>query len=409
MLTPRRPRVCLDLTPNETIDRYGGIGRYGYYLLERLLELPEVQNGAIELLALPVSDEPVISAEQALRREVLSRPPLAIELHRNNRRRLSAIQLRRADVDLFHATHALALPRLLGCKLICTIYDLVPIVCPLPQTGYERFREKLDWVARVALADHLIAISERTADDLMGELKVRRSRVTTIYLGVDPLIFNTQGGDDARISRKYDLPERGFLCVSSDHYRKNHRALFDAWCERAAVLPEGLVFVGRALYGTTLREIEQVVRERGLTARFRWLQEVTDDELPAIYRWARGTIAPSLYEGFGMTLIESMACGTPLAVARNGAYEEVAGPAAEYFDARSPAQLAGCLTALSQDEQLHARLSRDGLERAKAFTWRGMAEATLAVYRKLLDASFGTRFPEPLSPRAASEWARAGK
>lgn len=387
MLTRRRPRVCLDLTPNETIDRHGGIGRYGYYLLERLLELPAVQSGAIELLALPVSSEPVVSAEQALRREVLSRAPLSIEQHREDRRRVASVQLRRGKVDLFHATHALALPRRPGCKVVCTIYDLVPVVHPLPQTAYERVRERLDWVARASLTDHLIAISQRTADDLVGELKVRRRKVTTIHLGVDQHVFNTEGTPDDRVLRKYALPERGFLCVSSDHYRKNHRVLFDAWCQIAASVPEGLVFVGRALYGTTLQEIERQVRERGLVTRFRWLQDVQDDELPAIYRWAHAAVAPSLYEGFGMTLLEAMACGTPVIAARNGAYDEVGGDAVVTFAPRSVSELAEKLTQLSQDSSLHATLVKRGFERVRGFTWHRMAEQTLAVYLQLLGSS----------------------
>jgi glycosyltransferase involved in cell wall biosynthesis len=220
--------------------------------------------------------------------------------------------------------------------------------------------------------------------------------VTAIHLGVDPEVFNPTPQDDAAVRQKYDLPERGFLCVSSDHYRKNHRALFDDWCSCAAELPEGLVFVGRALYGSTLQEIEGEVQRRGLEARFRWLQNVPDDDLPAIYRWARATIAPSLYEGFGMTLIESMACGTPVAVARNGVYEEVAGAAAEYFSPRSQAELARCLMALSQDDGLHQQLTRLGQERARSFTWRAMAEATLAVHLELLESShWAARLPHP--------------
>jgi glycosyltransferase involved in cell wall biosynthesis len=219
------------------------------------------------------------------------------------------------------------------------------------------------------------------------ELKVRRRKVTTIHLAVDPDIFNPRSGaDDARIWRKYALPERGFLCVSSDHYRKNHRALFDAWCKAAASIPEGLVFVGRALYGTTLQELEREVSERGLATRFRWLQDVPDDELPAIYRWAHATVAPSLYEGFGMTLLESMASGTPVLAARNGAYEEVGGDAVLTFAPTSPAELGQKLRQVSQDASLHAALVERGFERAGRFTWGRMAERTLAVYLQLLSA-----------------------
>ncbi|HMJ12003.1 MAG TPA: hypothetical protein VK524_11350, partial [Polyangiaceae bacterium] len=132
MLKGKRSRICLDLTPNETIDRHGGIGRYGHYLLQHLLPLPEVRSGKIELMALPISSETVISAEEALSRRVLSRPPLEVKQHRRNRKFLSSLRLHQAKVDLFHATQPMALPLAPGCKVVCSVYDLVPIVCPRP-------------------------------------------------------------------------------------------------------------------------------------------------------------------------------------------------------------------------------------------------------------------------------------
>src|SRR5690606_39038765 len=137
----------------------------------------------------------------------------------------------------------------------------------------------------------------------------------------------SQPGDDA-VRRRHGVPARYLVCVSSDHYRKNHRCLLDAWCRTADRIEEGLVFVGRALYESTLDEIAAEVRSRGLTDRFRWLDGVGDDDLPALYRGATACVAPSRYEGFGMTVLEAMACGTPVIAARNGAYDEVGADAA---------------------------------------------------------------------------------
>jgi glycosyltransferase involved in cell wall biosynthesis len=388
----RGARVCIDLTPNETSDRYGGIGRYGYYLLEQLLKLPAVQDGRIEVVALPVSNEPVMPARQALERAVLDRPPVDFEQHRRNRHLFAGLELRDAQVDLFHAIQPVAMPLIPGCKIVCTVHDLIPIVCPPSDKSryaeqYRRLREKLEWGTRILRAHHIIAISDWTAQDLVQLLRVARSKMTTVYHGVDTRLFNTDRTEDADVLRKYDLPARGFLCVSSDHYRKNHRLLFDAWCEQADRIPESLVFVGRAIYGSTLQDIRNEVERRGLASRFRWLSDVPDEELPAIYRWARATVAPSLYEGFGMTLIESMACGTPVAVARNGVYEEVGGSAVIQFNGRSESDLGRALLDLSRDAALHERLVTEGLKRAQRFTWKRTAEATLGVYTRILSSA----------------------
>lgn len=398
MHKPTVPRVCIDLTPNETLDRHGGIGRYGYYLLEQLLQLPEVQTGQVEIAALPVSTGPVLSGQEALERGVLHQPPIQFEQHRRNRRLFTGSALRRAHVSLFHAVQPVALPLFASCKLVCTIHDLIPIVVPRPyprkwKVGYRRQREKMDWAFRAKRADHLVAISEWTANDLVTVLDVPRSKITTVHHGLDERIFNTDAANDAAVIEKYALPERGFVCVSSDHYRKNHRVLFDAWASVASRIPDGLVFVGHAIYGSTLTDIQDEARKRGLSARFRWLSNVEDRELPAIYRWARATVAPSLYEGFGMTLIEAMACGSPVIAARNGVYEEVGGDAVLTFDGTSARDLGERLLGLSSDDALRARLRTLGFERARNFTWRRTAEATLTVYMRLLCRPRAVEYP----------------
>jgi glycosyltransferase involved in cell wall biosynthesis len=245
-------------------------------------------------------------------------------------------------------------------------------------------KEQLEWGVRVSRADHLIAISNWTAKDLSERLRVRPSKITTVYHGVDARLFNTVSSADAEIIRKYDLPARGFLCVSSDHYRKNHHTLFDAWSRHVSEIPEGLVFVGRDMYGRSLNEVFHHAQQRGLASRFRWLSAVEDSELPAIYRWARATIAPSLYEGFGMTLLESMACGTPVAIARNGVYEEVGGDAVIAFDGTSNENLGNVLCALSRDDSLHAELRERGIRHAAGFTWKRAAEQTLEACLRLV-------------------------
>src|SRR5262249_47738061 len=155
-----------------------------------------------------------------------------------------------------------------------------------------------------------------------------------------------------QVRRVHNLPEKYFVCVGSDHYRKNHRRLFDAWLQVASKIPEGLVIVGKALYASTLDELTAEVARRGLSDRFRWLSGISDDQLPAIYRQSTAAIAPSLYEGFGLTILEAMACGAPVAAARNGAYDEVGGNAAIYFDPQSVDGLAASMEQLSRDEAL---------------------------------------------------------
>lgn len=386
-----RQQVCLDLTPNEMHDRHGGIGRYALYLLAELVKLVDEEPSGIELSALLRSAERPVPAREVDPAEVLRAAEVSPRRHRVQRRLATGPLLTAAGIDLFHATQVVALPFAPRTKVVVTAYDLISIVQPKAVSGLrgqaahhlKRVRERL----RYRRADHIIAISRRTQDDLQRVAAVPDSQVTVVHLGVDLTRFQPRApeGEAAEVRRRYDLPERFLLAVGSDHYRKNHQRLFDAWCLLAKESPDGLVIVGKTLYERTLHEIQAKVQALGLGARFRWLSEVTDDELPSLYRQASAYIAPSLYEGFGMTLLEAMACGAPVVAARNGAYEEVAQDAALLFDPLSTEDLAArlreVLLAPARREQLRAA----GLRRAATATWREAARQTLAVYRRVLE------------------------
>ena len=381
-------RVCIDLTANESIDRFGGIGRYGYLLLEAMQSLPASERAGVELCALERSDRDVLGVEEALEKKVLDDPPITLRKHQWQRRLLSGRSIAKAEVDVFHSIDPLALPLLPVAKSLVTCHDLIPLAFPRPnpplKRNWIRLRETARWSARMRRASHILAISEQTATDLHTFLRIPHSRISVVHHGVDRQLFHQDAGV-ARVREKFDLPERWFVSVGSDHYRKNQLRLFDAWCDASGDMPEGLVIVGKALYGSnsTLQVIRGKVSKLELGARFRWLEAVDDSDLPALYAGATAAIAPSLYEGFGMTLLEAMACGTPVAAAKNGAYEEVGGEAALYFEGLSVAGMANTLRRLSSDPDLRKRLQQAGLLRAEELSWERTARETLAVYRLL--------------------------
>lgn len=385
-------RVCVDLTPLEMTDRHGGIGRYTVHLLEELLSLPDTEKKGLEIVAMTSSLRPPVPGEQALReaRQQHRHREVPFLAHWLRRRCGMGVILRASRVALFHSTEMMGHPAGIGCPVVTTSYDVVPIVMPMTprsipfalwaSTSLPRYR------AIYGQPTHIIAISACTKKDIVGRLGIPEERISVVHLGVDTRVFSSEpsdAGERTRIRLEHALPERWFLCVSSDHYRKNHRRLFDAWCKIADEIPEGLVFVGRPLYESTLQDIESEVAARGLGARFRWLRNLEDAALPPLYRHATAAVAPSLYEGFGMTILEAMASGTPVVAARNGAYEEVGGEDALYFDPKSVTGIAEALLRASRDEAWRTDVRRRGLERARAATWTRMARETLAVYRKV--------------------------
>jgi len=386
---PGLKRVCLDLSPNETMDRHGGFGRYGFYLFEHMARLPPQELQGIELFVLPRSDRPPMPARQALDRGVLEDPYISDGRHWVQRKVLTGSMLRARGIDLFHSTRVTALPLLQGCPVLATAHDLIPLVFPRREGGARNrlinAALKKEHEVRYGRPDHLIAISAATKEDLVRVFGLPPERITVIHHAVDKDLFRPEPGEGeaAALARKYQLPKRYFLCVGSDHYRKNQPLVFDAWSRVSSRVEEGLVLVGRSLYGDTFQQITASAKEQGVERRVRWLDSIEDHELPAFYRAATAFLAPSLYEGFGMTLLEAMACGTPVAAARASSYPEVGGDAALYFDPRSRDEVQDALLRIAQDPEVQDDMRRRGLERAAHFSWDAAARATVALYRRL--------------------------
>lgn len=384
-------KICIDLSPNEMHDRHGGFGRYAYYLLESLLALPDEDKAGVEFWALVRSDRPPVPAHQALDRSILNSEPISEGRHNWQRRIMLGALLKQAGIDLFHATVINALPIIPGCKVVATSHDLVPLVLPQRGSGW---RAKWDqdlrkrWrQVRHQRPDHVIAISETTKGDLVEILKIPSQSISVVLHGIDRARFSAepQPGEAEALRKKYDLPERYFISVGSDQYRKNQKRLYEGWLQASPFIDEGLVLVGRSLYGEVFQNIVAEATRAGKADRIRWLDRVDDAEaLAGLYRQSTASVAPSLYEGFGFTLLESMACGTPVVASRQSAHQEVAGDAAEFFEPKSVAGLGAVLRRFGQDRKIRTDLRAKGLKRVERFTWPRAARESLAVYRKLL-------------------------
>ncbi len=389
MTDSTKAHVCIDLTSNEMKDRFGGIGRYGILLTQELEALVEQANLPLKLSCLYRSHKEPAPGALALADIMRDTHLISSRRHRAQRRFLSGRRLNQAQVTLFHATQPQALPLQKSYKIVATAHDIIPIVYPRHRDArniYQSARHKLALRLRYRYADHIIAISEVTKQDMVRELGIQPEKLSVVHHGVDMQAFATRADDHERayVIGTHRLPEKWLICVSSDHYRKNHLRLFEAWASVADQIDEGLVFVGKALYENTLESIHTEVKRRGLEKRFRWLDNISDLELPALYRQATASVAPSFYEGFGMTILESMACGTPVVAASNPAYREVGGSDALYFDPYDVDELAETIVRITQSTEQQTALRTRGLERAKRFSWKNAAAKTLDVYRSVL-------------------------
>jgi glycosyltransferase involved in cell wall biosynthesis len=264
--------------------------------------------------------------------------------------------LRRLGADLVHTQYALPLRS--PCPVVVTVHDLSFERGPELMGRKDRlvFRRVVPWAARRAA--RVLTVSERSKRDLVELYGVPEARVVVTPNGVDPAFHPGEPGG----AHEYAL------AVGAIQSRKNQLAALEA--ASAVGLP--LVVAGPEKDST----LAAALRARG--AR---LEGYVDTErLAELYRGAACVVQASRYEGFGLPVIEAMACGTPVVAVREPALEEVAGDAAVLVD--EPGLADGIRRALAERDRLVAA----GLERARAFSWRVSAERTLAVYREILGA-----------------------
>jgi len=297
---------------------------------------------------------------------------------------LLSLELLPFSLDLLHSPDFI--PPFRGhFRSIITIHDLAFLYYPRFLT-----RESAHYYGRidqaVRRAHHVIAVSESTRRDIVNLLGVPDEKITVIHEAADPLYRPLDRADALHFVReRFDLPDRFILFVSTIEPRKNVPGLLRAYAQflEDYKLDVGLVLAGAK--GWLHEEVFQLVEELGLQRDCRFLGQVRREDLPYLYNAARCLVHPAFYEGFGLTPLESMACGTPAVVSNVSSLPEVVGDAALLVDPDDEEGLIVALWRLLTDDDLWAELREKGLQRARAFSWEKTARRTLEVYRQVAE------------------------
>jgi glycosyltransferase involved in cell wall biosynthesis len=236
----------------------------------------------------------------------------------------------------------------------------------------------------ICRADHICAISEFTRQTLIQHYGLDPGQVSTTCLAADP-IFTAHSGEasDVQIQRLYDLPENYLFFPGHTWRHKNHMNLLAAMVilERKYQMTPQLVCSGGAREAQS--EIGKKIQEEGLTGRIRFLGYLPKAEIPALYRSAGCLVFPSFFEGFGMPVLEAMACGCPVVAARAASLPEIAGKAALYADPDDPEGLADAIRQILTDAELRRELVQIGFRQAMRFSWRKFTLEILAVLHRV--------------------------
>ncbi len=272
-------------------------------------------------------------------------------------------------------------------KTVLTLHDLAYLQYPRETNPFmlRHLRRTLPGDAHRAGA--VFADSEATRRDVIDRLGVPGQKVHVVYNGVDPS-FRPLAGDPAleRVRRRYALPERFLLSVSTVEPRKNFSRLLDAFdaLTAQAGFRHALVIVGdRGWKDRAIRDAMDRPRPPG---RLLVTGHVPGDDLPALYNLADVLVMPSLHEGFGLPVLEAMACGTPVVTSNTSALPEVAGGAAVLVDPLSVEGIAAGIRRAVEDAALREDMRARGLKRATDFSWERSARAALSLFEQLAGA-----------------------
>lgn len=367
-------RIAFDgttLTPGRT-----GVGYYSEHLLQHLAR--EVAATGDELVV--VSNKPI---------DTQAPLPPHVRIHEGHRFpvRIGWMQLRAARAlqalkpDVAHFTNGM-IPAGSPVSTIVTVHDmslrLFPRCHPIRRVLLNRP------LMRVAIqrAAAIVTVSQSARRDLLRFHGVPAERVSVVHEAASPAFRPIDDRDrlDA-VRARYGLPERFILYVGTIEPRKNLPRLIDALAAaRRAGIPHRLVCVGP--YGWSSRDLSGHIEQRGVSDVVHFTGYVPFDDLPAIYNLAEFFVFPSLYEGFGLPVVEAMACGTAVITSATSSLGEIAGDAAELVDPTNTDSLLAAIRRLATDTAFRRDLAERGQKRSRAFSWTQTAKEMLAVYHR---------------------------
>lgn len=289
-------------------------------------------------------------------------------------------------LSLFHAPDH-HIPRLRSVPVVATIMDIIPLRRP-EWVSMRLSRHASNWAfARMARsAAHVVTISDYSAADIADGLRIPSERVTAIPLGVDESYFHRPAQtlvDD--VLERYDLEPGYFVFIGTLQPRKNVGRILQAHAALPAAIRRAhpLVIVGRNGWGT-----EQLISDIGRAVEAgdcRWLRYVPQPDLLPLLGQAAALVYPSLFEGFGLPVLEAFAAGTPVISSNTTSIPEVAGDAALLVDPTSVDEIRDAMLRMADTPGLGQALAEKGTVRARAFPWSTTVERTLDVYRRFVD------------------------
>lgn len=352
-----------------------GIGQYILRLVEALANVH------------PQGDEFVLLQSRKDKSSIIhsngfSRKSLWTPSHNRFEQPALSFEVSRLGLDLLHSPDFIP-PFKRNCQSIITIHDLAFLLYPHFLTKESaRYYGQIDQAWRKT--DHIIAVSEATKQDSIKLLGVPEKKISVIHEAANP-IYRPMPKDESynRVKTKYQLDRDFILFVSTIEPRKNLPTLLQAYRQLRDQYKRDELLVLAGSNGWLSEEVYETVDSLNLKDHVAFLGRVPSVDLVYLYNAARILVHPSFYEGFGLTPLEAMTCGTPVIVSNTAALPEVVGDAGLMINPHDVDGLTVAMWRVLTEEELRQELVGKGLKRAAHFSWIKAAEQTLEVYHKV--------------------------
>ena len=290
----------------------------------------------------------------------------------------------KAGVDLYHGlSHELPRNLPASVKQIVTVHDLIFLRYPqfYKPLDVRIYKAKVQHACRVA--DRVVAISRQTAQDITTYLGIPAHKIDVVYQGTHPVFAKNYTPEEvAAIRGKYHLPADYILNVGTMEERKNAVLIVEALARLPEHLRLPVVLVGRET--AYLQQIREAARKHGVDRYILALHQVSFADLPALYQQARVFVYPSLFEGFGIPLIEAIQSGVPVITSQDSCFSEAAGPHAMYIDPRQPAELAAALEKLLSD----TAFAQAAIQASRQYIGQFQPHVVAAAMHQVYDKAF---------------------
>jgi len=287
------------------------------------------------------------------------------------------------NADIFHATDHY-IPKLAKVPVVATIMDPISLAHPEWVGGRGRWLKNALFKKTAHWADHIITISDYAADAIQEHFAIPASRISVTPLGVDENCFKPVSEEQKlAVLSRYNLPSNYFVFIGTLQPRKNIERLLDAFLQLPEQLQQQhpLVIVGRE--GWSSEALVQRLRSLALSHKVYWLDYVTFEDKYALLQASLAMVFPSLYEGFGLPVLEAFASNTPVISSNLTSMPEVAADAAILINPYEVDDITQAMETIAQDGALRQCLQQKGVERVKKFSWEMTAQKTMKIYKTL--------------------------